>query len=73
MRAADEPATLVLGANDVWTQWMVPLLGRCFSVSISTPDSLAFFMADVARGQPDRLEIGRQLGGKVKLKVQKYV
>lgn len=64
---ADEPAVLaVASANDVWTVvvdgegWSggpLPLLpGRCFSVSISTPDSLAFFMADVARGQPERLE-----------------
>lgn len=36
-------------------QQILPLLGR-FIVSISTPDSLAFFIADEARGQPDRLK-----------------
>lgn len=36
-------------------QHVLPLLGR-FIVSISTPDSLAFFIADEARGQPDRLK-----------------
>lgn len=34
----------------------VPLLARCLIVSISTPDIRAFFMAEVARGQPERLE-----------------
>lgn len=39
-----------------WWFWL-PLLARCcFIVSISTPESLAFLMADVARGHPDRLE-----------------
>lgn len=36
----------------------VPLLARCLIVSISTPVIRAFFMAEVARGQPERL--GRQ-------------
>lgn len=34
--------------------WL-PLLARCLMVSICSPDSFAFFMADVARGHPDRL------------------
>lgn len=39
----------------VWLS--LPLLARwCFIVSISTPESLAFLMAEVARGQPDRLQ-----------------
>lgn len=33
----------------------LPLLARCRMVSICSPDSFAFFMADVARGQPDKL------------------
>lgn len=36
--------------------WLPLLAHCCFIVSISTPESLAFLMADVARGQPDRLE-----------------
>lgn len=32
-----------------------PLLARCRMVSICSPDSFAFFMADVARGHPDKL------------------
>lgn len=34
--------------------WL-PLLARCRMVSICSPDSFAFFMADVARGHPDKL------------------
>lgn len=33
----------------------LPLLARCRMVSICSPDSFAFFIADVARGQPDKL------------------
>lgn len=33
----------------------LPLLARCRMVSICSPDSFAFFMADVARGHPDKL------------------
>lgn len=35
----------------------IPLLALCLIVSISTPVILAFFIADVARGQPDRLQM----------------
>lgn len=38
----------------------LPLLARCRMVSICSPDSFAFFMADVARGQPDKLGTTRQ-------------
>lgn len=31
------------------------MLARCRMVSICSPDSFAFFIADVARGQPDKL------------------
>lgn len=31
------------------------MLARCLMVSICSPDSFAFFIADVARGHPDRL------------------
>lgn len=34
---------------------LLPLLARCRMVSICSPDSFAFFMADVARGHPDKL------------------
>lgn len=40
--------------------WLPLLAHCCFIVSISTPESLAFRMADVARGQPDRLEAKKQ-------------
>lgn len=40
--------------------WLPLLAHCCFIVSISTPESLAFLMADVARGQPDRLEAKKQ-------------
>lgn len=39
----------------------LPLLARCRMVSICSPDSFAFFIADVARGQPDKL--GTEDGG----------
>lgn len=37
------------------------MLARCRMVSICSPDSFAFFMADVARGHPDKL--GTRQGG----------
>lgn len=40
----------------VMSLWLPLLAHCCFIVSISTPESLAFLMADVARGQPDRLK-----------------
>lgn len=33
----------------------LPLLARCFIVSICSPDSFAFFIAEVALGHPDKL------------------
>lgn len=42
------------------TRVTLPLLARCRMVSICSPDSFAFFMADVARGQPDKLGTRRQ-------------
>lgn len=38
----------------------MPLLALCLIVSISTPVILAFFIADVARGQPDRLPMRKK-------------
>lgn len=40
--------------------WLPLLAHCCFIVSISTPESLAFLMADVARGQPDKLEVKKK-------------
>lgn len=37
------------------------MLARCRMVSICSPDSFAFFMADVARGHPDKLGTGRKV------------
>lgn len=54
---------VVMGEGVVWV-WVwaagggvggLPLLARCRMVSICSPDSFAFFIADVARGQPDKL------------------
>lgn len=38
-----------------WAGAPLPLLARCRMVSICSPDNFAFFMADVARGHPDKL------------------
>lgn len=39
----------------------LPLLARCFIVSICSPDSFAFFIAEVALGHPDKLWTVRSL------------
>lgn len=66
------PALVVRGSGDL-RPWpaeascrggaggQLPLLARCRMVSICSPDSFAFFIADVARGQPDKL--GMEDGG----------
>lgn len=39
----------------------LPLLARCFIVNICSPDSFAFFIAEVALGHPDKLWTVRSL------------
>jgi hypothetical protein len=47
----------VLGRLGAW----LPLLARCLIVSICSPDSFAFFMADVALGHPDKLQTRKKM------------
>lgn len=57
-KKANRVMTILVYKEVIFKKVMIknlPLLARCFIVSICSPDSFAFFIAEVALGHPDKL------------------